>query len=161
MIDGKKSFHQIKQKDREDEQYDQSQVIASGVYKSQRPQRLINASEVPINTPVLEQFMHESNIRQNLGEYNPQRQPQLHQPKQKAQLNMLLEESSYSQMSNSEAFERVPRGQPAHTIVNRREAQPSDRSMLHSGWKGKGVEVVSGRMDISTGSGILNQFMRV
>ena len=79
----KKSFQQIKQKEREEEQYDQSRVIASGIYKSQRPQKLINASEVPIHTPVLEQFMHESNIRQNLGDYNPHHRPQLHQPQSK------------------------------------------------------------------------------
>ena len=66
----KRSYHELKKPNYEEQKIKQSKIEGSKIYASQIPNRLISASQVPINTPVLEQFMHDSNIRRNMGDYN-------------------------------------------------------------------------------------------
>jgi hypothetical protein len=137
-------------------------VEENTLFDSRGPARLIAASQAPIHTPVLEQFMHESNLRRNMGDYNPI----VHaQPKQ---LNILMEESAISQLSNSEAFERIPRAPSNRQIkiyqqevrAASHERKQGERSLLHSSWRPKGMEVVSSQMGASSHYNILDQFMR-
>ena len=51
-------------------------INRSQINRSQVPQiplKLVN-SQIPIDTPMLEQFMRDSNIRENMGEYRPRPQ---------------------------------------------------------------------------------------
>lgn len=69
--------------------------------------------------------MHESNIRLNMGDYNNYNNDYHPKPK-KNHLNMLLEESAYSHLSNSEAFER-PKGPQNNLMPVRREEARGQR----------------------------------
>lgn len=57
----KKSFSRVQQKEvQQTERLNPTQIA----------RKLINSSDVPIHTPVLEQFMHASNLHQNRGDFN-------------------------------------------------------------------------------------------
>lgn len=50
---------------------EQTIINRSRLNQSQIPVRLIASNVAPIHTPILEQFMHESNIKRNIGDYKP------------------------------------------------------------------------------------------
>lgn len=71
----KKSIKNFKKIDvgADSEKIFESQVQPSNIFESRGQIRLVNASQVPIHTPVLEQFMHERNLKTNMGQYKPEK----------------------------------------------------------------------------------------
>ncbi len=61
----------------QDEKLDYSIVEPSNVFGSRGTARLNPVSQVNLHTPILEQFMHEKNIKHNMGHYSPNQPNQL------------------------------------------------------------------------------------
>lgn len=123
----KKSMQQLKKppssQTLNDRPLDESVIESSNLYRSKLPSRhaphslhphpaslpssqhLQHSDYRPLETPILEQFMHESNIGRNMGQ---SRQSRTHN---RYELNTLIEESSNSN-SKSDAFQVVDHTTP-------------------------------------------------
>jgi hypothetical protein len=191
----KKSMQQLKKppssQTLNDRPLDESVIESSNLYRSKLPSRhapnlnphshhphshhptslpssqhLQHSDYRPLETPILEQFMHESNIGRNMGQSRQSR------AQNRYELNTLIEESSNSN-SKSDAFQVVehttPISKPLINVKPPNYYQPEvSRNDRHShpsrpsppDHPARLSRPNSSNVGSMAGSGILNQFIR-